>query len=154
MTVEKAVEKAVSDCIRQGILKEFLVKHKAQVIKMSIYEYDEEKQRKFDREEGQETAKAAIAAKMLERGMPIDVITELCNCSEDFVNEIEKYPYDNNQKKGIVYEYDEEKQRNFDREEGREEGASIVLDELIKDGTITPDRAEEIKRKLKETEES
>ncbi len=29
-------------------------KVKAQVIKMSIYEYDEEKQREFDREEGRE----------------------------------------------------------------------------------------------------
>ena len=92
MTVEKAVEVAVNDCIRQGILKEFLVKHKAQVIKMSIYEYDEEKQREFDREEG--------------------------------------------------------------REEGWEEGASSVLDELIKDGTITPERAEAIKQKLKKPEES
>ena len=29
-----------------------ILKHKAQVIKMSIYEFDAEKQRKFDREEG------------------------------------------------------------------------------------------------------
>ena len=52
MSTERAVTKAVNDCIGQGILREFLLKYKAQVIKMSIYEYDEKKQRQYDKEEG------------------------------------------------------------------------------------------------------
>lgn len=52
--LKEAVTRAVDDCIRNGVLKDFLLKHKAQVIKMSIYEFDAEKQRKFDREEGRE----------------------------------------------------------------------------------------------------
>ena len=47
MSINKAVTKAVNDCIEQEILKDFLLKHKAQVIKMSIYEYDEKKQRRY-----------------------------------------------------------------------------------------------------------
>ncbi len=42
MAFEEAVEKAVSDCIREGILKEFLVANRAEVVQMSIFEYDEE----------------------------------------------------------------------------------------------------------------
>ena len=37
-----AVEKAVDDCIAVGILSEFLRKNRAEAIKVSIYEYDEE----------------------------------------------------------------------------------------------------------------
>ncbi|MBR6452083.1 MAG: hypothetical protein IKS87_05210 [Lachnospiraceae bacterium] len=54
MKPKEAVTKAVDDCIKQGILKEFLIKHKAQVIKMSIYEYDAKKHMQFEREEGRE----------------------------------------------------------------------------------------------------
>ena len=54
MPLKEAVTRAVDDCIRRDILSGFLTKHKAQVIKMSIYEFDAEKQRKFDREEGRE----------------------------------------------------------------------------------------------------
>ena len=37
-----AVNKAVDDCIREGILKDFLREQRAEVIAMSIYEYDQE----------------------------------------------------------------------------------------------------------------
>ena len=52
MKPEKAVIKAVDDCIEQGILRDFLMKNKARAIKTSIYEYDAKRQRKFDKEEG------------------------------------------------------------------------------------------------------
>ena len=58
MKTHKAVIKAVNDCIEQGILREFLLKNKARVIRMSIYEYDAKRQRKFDREEGREEERA------------------------------------------------------------------------------------------------
>ena len=40
--LEEAVTRAVDECIEEGILAEFLVKNKAEVIKVSIYEYDKE----------------------------------------------------------------------------------------------------------------
>ena len=54
MEVANAVERAVTECIYEGILEDFLRKNRAEAIKMSIYEYDEERQRMLDREEGRE----------------------------------------------------------------------------------------------------
>lgn len=42
MTMEEAVTTAVNHCIEKGILKDFLTEQKAEVIAMSIYQYNEE----------------------------------------------------------------------------------------------------------------
>lgn len=46
MPINEAVRKAVDECIEQDILREFLLRNKAEVVRMSIYEYDEESTRK------------------------------------------------------------------------------------------------------------
>ena len=43
LPLSEAVERAITECIREGVLKEFLEKNRAEVKKMSIYEYDQEK---------------------------------------------------------------------------------------------------------------
>lgn len=53
-SLEKAVQFAVDYCIKNGILKDFLLANKAEVIKMSIYEYDEELHKKTLHDEGYE----------------------------------------------------------------------------------------------------
>ena len=50
MPFAEAVETAVDDCIRNGILADFLLKNRAEAIEMSIFEYDEEKHLKNERE--------------------------------------------------------------------------------------------------------
>ena len=52
--LEKAATLAVNSCIEDGILMDFLIKHKAEVIGMCLTEYDEAEQRKMDRQEGLE----------------------------------------------------------------------------------------------------
>lgn len=52
--IEEAVMKAVDECIKEGILKEFLTKNKAEAIQVSIFEYDEELHNRTLREEGYE----------------------------------------------------------------------------------------------------
>lgn len=56
--LEEAVTRAVDECIEEGILAEFLMKNKAEVIKVSIYEYDKEfeekKLRKAEYEAGRQ----------------------------------------------------------------------------------------------------
>ena len=52
MPLAEAVEKAVNHCIESGILSEFLRKNQAEVVKVSIYEYDEELHFRTLREEG------------------------------------------------------------------------------------------------------
>lgn len=49
--LSEAVNEAVEDCIQRGILAEFLSKNRAEVIKVSIYEYDEEKVKRMFKEE-------------------------------------------------------------------------------------------------------
>ena len=46
-----AVEKAITECIQKDVLRDFLLKNKAEAKAMSIYEYDEEKTMRMLREE-------------------------------------------------------------------------------------------------------
>ena len=48
--VEEAVEQAISECIQEGILSEFLKQNRAEAKQVSIYEYDEEKHMRQERE--------------------------------------------------------------------------------------------------------
>lgn len=54
LPLDEAVEKAIAECIQEGILSDFLTKNKAEAKKMSIYEYDEERHMRQTREEGRE----------------------------------------------------------------------------------------------------
>ena len=44
MTVGAAVHRAVTECIREGILSDFLSQNRVEVIAVSIFEYDEERE--------------------------------------------------------------------------------------------------------------
>ena len=46
MSLDQAVERAVDECIREGILAEFLTCNRNEVISMSIFEYDKELEEK------------------------------------------------------------------------------------------------------------
>ena len=49
MSISQAVERAVNESIKEGILADFLLKNKAEAVQMSIFEYDEEKEMKLIR---------------------------------------------------------------------------------------------------------
>ena len=69
----EAVEKAVDECIKKGILRDFLIKNRAEAIEMCIFEFDEEKYLEMEREyayrdglrEGKEEGKAEGEGKLL-----------------------------------------------------------------------------------------
>ena len=73
MPLNQAVKRAVDECIREGILAEFLARYRNEVISMSIFEYDKEleekKLRKAEYEygfaEGEKHAAIEIAKRML-----------------------------------------------------------------------------------------
>ena len=73
MPLNEAVKHAVDECIREGILAEFLARYRNEVISMSIFEYDKEleekKLRKAEYEygfaEGEKHAAIEIAKRML-----------------------------------------------------------------------------------------
>ena len=50
-TLEEAVERAITECIREGILKDFLEKNRAEAKSVSIFEYDEEEHMRQEREQ-------------------------------------------------------------------------------------------------------
>lgn len=52
--LEEAVRHAVDHCIRHNILKDFLLANKAEVIRMTLYEYDEELHKQTIRKESYE----------------------------------------------------------------------------------------------------
>ena len=54
LSLPEAVERAIAECIREGILKEFLEKNRTEVKKMSIYEYDQEKHIRMERQDAWE----------------------------------------------------------------------------------------------------
>lgn len=86
--LEEAVTRAVDECIEEGILAEFLMKNKAEVIKVSIYEYDKEfEEKKLRKAEYEAGVEAGIELgersllenqirKKLKKGKPIEQIAE------------------------------------------------------------------------------
>ena len=48
MEIAEAVNRAVDECIAEGVLGDFLSEHRAEAVAMSIYEYDEEKHMKAE----------------------------------------------------------------------------------------------------------
>ena len=50
MNLNDAVEYAVTKCIKEGILEEFLKENRAEVVPMSIFEFDEEREWRMIRE--------------------------------------------------------------------------------------------------------
>lgn len=59
LSIAEAVERAITECIREGILKEFLRKNRAEAKRMSIYEYDQEKHLRQEREASWEKGREA-----------------------------------------------------------------------------------------------
>ena len=107
MQLNEAVERAVEECIRNNVLKEFLRRQRAEVVKMSIYEYDEEREMKLiradEREMGREeerkekeNAIKAVVSLCKEFGntkeQTIDKLMEKCNLSRENAEEkVESY---------------------------------------------------------------
>ena len=83
--IEEAVERVITECIAEGILADFLTRYRNEAKKMSIYEYDEERQRIWDREEGKELGRkegqkegenrfATLASELIEEGRAEDIL--------------------------------------------------------------------------------
>lgn len=96
LPLDQAVEKAVTDCIDQEILKDFLLNNKAEVIRMSIFEYDKEKEEKklrqaefeFGREVGRQEGIIQISEKL--GFTPAQIIQQLSEGLEITTEEAER----------------------------------------------------------------
>ena len=77
MNLKHAVNEAIDECIHQDIMADFLRRNRAEVVKMSIYEYDEEKTMRMFREEAFEEGKIQATIEMcLDFNLPSDDILQ------------------------------------------------------------------------------
>ena len=71
MELAEAVERTVKECIDEGILREFLTKYRSEAIAVCIFEFDEEKYKKIEREvwmEAEADRLCLLIRKMTEAG--------------------------------------------------------------------------------------
>lgn len=92
MELDEAVERAITECIQEGILSEFLSKNRAEAKKVSIYEYDAEKHIRMERaeakEEGREEILTGQIKKKLAKGRSLHQIADELEMGEDIVREL------------------------------------------------------------------
>ena len=106
-----AVERAIRECIAEGVLKDFLEKHRAEAKELSIFEYDQEKHMRQEREEaynegvkegraaglkeghnaglkeGQRAARLSMIIQMLKNGMSEEDISRIAGASENEIKD-------------------------------------------------------------------
>lgn len=90
MSIDEAVDRAVEECIGEGILRAFLLQNRAEVKHMSIFEYNEEDVRQVLQEEAYEEGKNAGRIEAL-----LDLLEEKGTVPEELEKRI-KMETDNN----------------------------------------------------------
>lgn len=96
MPIEDAGERAVTECIQEGILEDFLRKNRAEAMRMSIYEYDQARHIRQEREEawedgkreGEQSILRRLIQKKLDKGMSVAEIAEVLEESEERIREL------------------------------------------------------------------
>ena len=86
-----AVERAIQECIAEGVLQDFLEKHRAEAKEMSIFEYDQEKHMRQEREEawadghsaGLAEARLSMIIQMLKNGTSAEDISRAAGATEE-----------------------------------------------------------------------
>ena len=74
MHLDQAVSKAVDDCIQEGILAEFLTSWKSEVIAMSIFEYDEKREKKKLLQTERKYARLEGLEEGIQKGLALGII--------------------------------------------------------------------------------
>lgn len=92
MSVSEAVDRTIAECIQENILKEFLEKYQAEAKNVSIYEYDEERHIRQEREaaweEGKEDTLIEMIRKKLKKGNSIAEIADALELDEDEIQRL------------------------------------------------------------------
>ncbi len=90
--LEEAVEQAITECIEENILAEFLKQNRAEAKSVSIYEYDQEKhmrqEREASREEGREALLKELIQKKLAKGYSIPDIAEALELEKSLISKL------------------------------------------------------------------
>ena len=106
MELEETVDQAITECIQEGILSEFLKKNRAEAKSVSIYEYDMEKHMRMERAEAREEGKREgreqgiqegrmkllqeMVQKKSKKGQSVENIAQDLELTEEIVRELLK----------------------------------------------------------------
>lgn len=89
MDLQQATYQAIAECIREDVLKDFLMKHRAEVIAMMLYDFDMEKhiesEKAYEYERGIEDRDKFLVSKWLKKGKSFSEIAEDLDRSEEYV---------------------------------------------------------------------
>ena len=91
---KEAVVRATEECIQKGILKDVLVKHRAEVVDMFLTTFDKKMYKKALLEEGERNKLIYQIQKKLEKGKSVEVIAteleETVDTVAEIIDEIQK----------------------------------------------------------------
>ena len=93
---DEAIELAIDECVKNGVLSDFLEKNRAEVLRMNIFEYDQEKHIKMEKEEsleegiqiGEQNILMKQVGAKIKKGYTIDQIAELLEYPVDEIEPI------------------------------------------------------------------
>jgi hypothetical protein len=88
MTPERVMERAVENCIKKGILTNFLTHHKTEVMKMLVTEWDYDLEKEVIRDEAREDERHKIIKDFYRIGVGIETIAKAVDRSEQEVKKI------------------------------------------------------------------
>ena len=96
MEFPEAVDRTINECIKEDVLRDFLMEYKAEARAMSIFEYDQERHMQQEREagiekgrrQGEEQLLRRQVQKNLARGMSFAEIAEVLDETEERIREI------------------------------------------------------------------
>lgn len=71
--IDAAVNRAVKECIQEGILKDFLMRCRSEAIQMSIFEFDEEREWKLIRQDERDIGREQGIKEGLEEGKRVGI---------------------------------------------------------------------------------
>ena len=92
MSIEAAVERAITECISEGILTDFLKRNRAEAMKVSIYEYNEQEHMRMEREDAFEDGRKLgqeetlnLMFELMNKMRGIAKSSFICNKSNGFI---------------------------------------------------------------------
>ena len=88
-----AVEQAIQECIAEGVLQDFLEKHRAEAKEMSIFEYDQEKHMRQEREEAWADGRLSMIIQMLKNGMSAEDISRAAGATEEEIKKAKELSF-------------------------------------------------------------
>ena len=96
ISLEQAIDFTVQDCIHDNILRDFLIKHRSEVVGMLLEEFDMEEYIKMERRdsyedglaEGKRLEQLHVVHNLFQKSIPAENCADLLNENTDFVNKI------------------------------------------------------------------